>query len=385
MPNTTVHPTARQRVKLQDTARLFRMEPDTVINRAGRRIAIRDGDGFIHAALRSLDGRVDMEAAYGGLPAAYRDSDPLDAMLDLVRQLDPLGLFEDAARLEADAGLLSDYDLGRWNRNLDFFNAYCTLADSKLAVQDRIKRARVVLLGLGGVGTHALLDLVSLGFVTIKAVDFDRVDLPNLNRQVLYGEADIGRRKIEAARETIERYIAAERHAITFDDTFIDGPDAAFALVEGADVVIGCVDRPTNVALWINEACVRARVPLVTGGVDTTRTCTYTVIPGRSGCVACWHRSAAAARPDDERLAIMELERDVMTLPPRPAPVHLVSVQVGFIMSEVLKIVTGLCPPSATDRLVEFDFATMATSVPETWTRDPGCPVCGDVAASGEA
>ncbi|WP_188311840.1 hypothetical protein [Salinarimonas soli] len=54
-------------------------------------------------------------------------------------------------------------------------------------------------------------------------------------------------------------------------------------------------------------------------------------------------------------------------------------------MSEVLKIVTGLCPPSATDKLVEFDFTSMATSVPETWTRDTGCPVCGDVAMASRA
>ena len=122
-----------------------------------------------------------------------------------------------------------------------------------------------MLLGVGGVGTHSLLDLVSLGFTNITAIDFDKIELSNCNRQILYGESDVGRKKIDAAKDVIARYIAPERHNIIFHDLFIDGPDAIAPFVADADVVVGCVDRPTNVVAWINEACVRTGVPFTSG------------------------------------------------------------------------------------------------------------------------
>ena len=379
------HDLAEQKIRLQDTARLFRVAPHTIVNRAGRSLTIRDDDEFLYTALRALDGTRSLRATYEALPQRFRDLYVFEMMLDVVRQLDAHRLFENVSRLEDEAMLLSEYEVARWNRNFEFFNAFCPLRGSKLVVQKRIRDARIVLLGVGGVGTHALLDLVSLGFSHIKAVDFDKIELSNLNRQILYGESDVGRKKIDAAKDAIERYIGPNRHDITFHDIYLDGPQAIAPLVQGADVVIACVDRPTNVVSWINEACVKAGVPFTGGGVDTTRTCTYTIIPGKSGCIECWRRSTlASGGPAMQRIMDLELSRDVGKLPPRPAIVNLVSVQVGFLMSEVLKIVTGIAPPSAVNKLVAFDFETMRTADAETWERDVGCPVCSSCGTNPE-
>jgi len=190
----------------------------------------------------------------------------------------------------------------------------------------------------------------------------------------------VGKKKITAASDAIGRYLDPARHSIRFSDVYIDGAAGLLPLLDGRDIVIGCVDRPQNVMAWINEACVRARVPFVSGGVDTTRTCTYTVIPGETGCVECWRLHNAATSSTERDLFEQELDRDVLALAPRPAVVNLVSVQVGFLLSEVLKIVAGLGEPSATNKLVQFDFRTMRTSVPETWSMRPDCPVCGEPA-----
>jgi len=63
----------------------------------------------------------------------------------------------------------------------------------------------------------------------------------------------------------------------------------------------------------------------------------------------------------------------------RPAVENLVSIQVGFLLCEVLKIAVGLGPPSATDKLVQFEFRTMQTSIAETWARRDDCSVCGGI------
>ena len=91
---------------------------------------------------------------------------------------------------------LSSDDLARYSRHL-------LLPELKAAGQRRIKAARVLCIGAGGLGSPAALYLAAAGVGTIGLVDFDRVDISNLQRQVLYGTNDVGRQKLEAASERI--------------------------------------------------------------------------------------------------------------------------------------------------------------------------------------
>src|SRR5205809_4662546 len=91
---------------------------------------------------------------------------------------------------------LSADDLARYSRHL-------LLPELKEAGQRRIKAARVLCIGAGGLGSPAALYLAAAGVGTIGLVDFDRVDISNLQRQVLYGTGDLGRQKLEAARGRI--------------------------------------------------------------------------------------------------------------------------------------------------------------------------------------
>src|ERR1700675_4966409 len=91
---------------------------------------------------------------------------------------------------------LSAEDLARYSRHL-------LLPELKAAGQRRIKAARVLCIGAGGLGSPAALYLAAAGVGTIGLVDFDQVDISNLQRQILYGTEDIGRPKLEAASERI--------------------------------------------------------------------------------------------------------------------------------------------------------------------------------------
>ena len=96
--------TAQAKIKLQDTVRLFRVPPNTIVNRSGRSINIADPDGFVHAALAALDGNRSVKAAYDSLPAPLRRVRSLQMMLDVIRQRHTYKLLENTSRHENEAG-----------------------------------------------------------------------------------------------------------------------------------------------------------------------------------------------------------------------------------------------------------------------------------------
>lgn len=129
--------------------------------------------------------------------------------------------------------------------------------------QQRLKAARVLLVGVGGVGSPAALYLAAAGVGRIGLVDDDRVALSNLQRQVIFDEADIGRAKVEAARERLlalngEIDVEAVAARVT--------AASADRIVRGWDLVLdGCDDFATRLA--VSDACVRAGTPLVSAAL----------------------------------------------------------------------------------------------------------------------
>lgn len=362
------------KLKLQNTIRLFHINGITILNRSGISIRIDDADGIILWILENIDNTT-INDLHTNLPEKYLSYMTISKIHDIINQLDEYCVFEKANPAIPES--LDEYSLKRWNRNIDFFGSFCKLDQNKFDVQAKIKQAKVVLLGVGGVGTHILYDLISIGITNITAIDFDTIELSNLNRQILYDESDVGKKKVAAAKTNISRYI--NNHNIKFIDEYLTSSEQVYNLVKNSDVVIGCVDRPSNVVSWINEGCVKAKVPFITGGVDTSKTCTYTVIPGKSGCVKCWELNNQKNDSLAKDLREAELARDVLTLPPRPAIVNLVSIQAGYILTEAIKIITEIMPPVATNKLIAFDFATMETKVSESWQKLDNCPVCGEI------
>ena len=149
----------------------------------------------------------------------------------------------------AQIALTSD-ELARYSRHL-------LLPELKAAGQRRIKAARVLCIGAGGLASPAALYLAAAGVGTIGFVDFDRVDISNLQRQVLYGTKDVGRKKLEAASGRI-RDTNPNVAVVSHDCRFTS--ENAQEVVAPYDVVIDGSDNfPTR--YLSNDVCVFARKP----------------------------------------------------------------------------------------------------------------------------
>jgi molybdopterin-synthase adenylyltransferase len=141
------------------------------------------------------------------------------------------------------------------------FARHIALAGVGAEGQARIAAARVLIVGLGGLGCPAAQYLASAGVGTLVLNDYDRVDSTNLPRQILFAEADIGRAKVEAAAAALRR-LNAEAKIETVPLRLAD--EELLGAAGRVDIVLDCTDN-FGTRLQINRACVAAGRPLVSG------------------------------------------------------------------------------------------------------------------------
>ena len=224
--------------------------------------------------------------------------------------------------------------------------------------QERLLAARALVVGAGGLGSSALMYLAASGFGRIAICDGDRVDLTNLQRQIVHRQASVGRPKVASAAETL-RALNPDVQVEAIEER-VDG-DRLLTLVRGADVVLDCSDNfATRHA--INRACVAARRPLVSGaGIRFDGQ--VSVFDLRRDDAPCYHcLFAEDAQSEEERCATMGVF----------AP--LVGVIGTMQAAEAIKLVAGV-GESLSGRLLLFD------SLASHWhevrlARDPQCRVC---------
>jgi molybdopterin/thiamine biosynthesis adenylyltransferase len=227
--------------------------------------------------------------------------------------------------------------------------------------QAKFADAHALVIGVGGLGAPVAQFLVAAGVGTVTLCDADRVDLTNLQRQILYATHDVGQPKVEAA--------AARLAAINPDVTLRRiaarvGGDALATLVAAADVVIDCCDNfETRHA--VNRACVAARKPLVSGAAIRFDG-QVAVFDARDAASPCYHcLFGEGDELEETRCATMGVF----------AP--LVGIVGATQAAEALKLLAGI-GESLAGRLLLLDVLAMQwreMRVP----RDPDCAVCGAV------
>ena len=225
--------------------------------------------------------------------------------------------------------------------------------------QARLLDAKVLLIGAGGLGSPAALYLAAAGVGTIGVVDFDTVDLSNLQRQVIHTSDRVGMPKTESARLTINAINPDVR--VVEHREMLDG-ETAPALFEQYDVIVnGCDNFPTrylanDVALWTHK-------PLVDGGVFQFEGQVTTVIPFQSPCYRCRY-----PQPPPPEEAPSCAEAGVLGVLPGT---------IGLLQAtEVIKLILGV-GTLLSGRVLLFDALDMRFREFRV-ARDPHCPVCGE-------
>lgn len=338
-------------------------------NRPSVAIEMDDSSKFIATVCQLMDGKKNLTQLKQALSGIYpKETFYLETLLTV---LDSQYLLEDVSRNYTEQ--LSSYETTRWSRNIEFFGAHCKAQDNKYSYQEKLKSAKVVIFGLGGVGSNVLYNLVGMGAQNIIAVDFDEVELSNLNRQIIYNESDVGKLKSVAARNRILQFSSEVN--IEFINKKISCSANIEELIFGQDIVICAIDQPREKIMdWFNAACIKHNVPFLTGALDSRLAIYYTILPGKTGCIECWKASASKSNFMFQNL--IQQKDFVPSKSPNVAIMPFMSILSGLMACEFLKIITGLSEPQSLGKLHAFDFYSSQITISESWEKNPACLIC---------
>lgn len=158
------------------------------------------------------------------------------------------------------------------------------LPDFGQAGQEKLKRARVLVIGVGGLGSPAAFYLAAAGIGTVGLADFDQVDVSNLQRQLLHSTADLGRPKTDSGRESLQALNPAVQVPV-YRERLTQESLQALLRSEQYDMVVDAVDDPLT-KFAINDACVATQTPFVHGGILKYQGQLMTITP-HSPCLRC--------------------------------------------------------------------------------------------------
>ena len=246
---------------------------------------------------------------------------------------------------------MNDEQLLRYSRQI-------MLPEVDIAGQEKLLAARVLVVGLGGLGSPVAMYLAAAGVGRLVLADFDRVDLSNLQRQIVHSTERIGASKVASAAATL-RGLNPGAAVTALEERLSD--QHLLREVRAADVVVDCSDNFTT-RFALNRACVAQRTPLVSGAAIRLegQVAVFDSRVEEGGCYRCLYQAG-----EDENLSCAE--SGVL------AP--LVGI-VGSVQAlETIKLLLGFGEPLR-GRLLILDAKTM------TWrelklSRDRQCPVCG--------
>lgn len=241
---------------------------------------------------------------------------------------------------------------------LNRYSRHILLQDVGVEGQEKIREGKVLVIGAGGLGAPILMYLAAAGVGTIGIVDGDVVDISNLQRQIIHFTPDVGRPKVQSAKEKIN-LINPNVKVITHQE-FLEASNALDIIKDYDFIVDGTDNFP--VKFLINDACVMAGKPFSHGGILRFEGQTMTHLPG-TACYRC-----------------------LFNAPPPPNAVPTCS-QAGVLgaiagmlgtiqAAEVLKYLTGV-GQLLTDQLLTFNAKTMDFHKIKT-RHQHRCPICGD-------
>jgi len=220
--------------------------------------------------------------------------------------------------------------------------------------QEKLKRAKVVVAGSGGLGSPAAMYLTAAGVGTLRIIDNDKVELSNLNRQILHWDKDIGTCKVDSAKEklsSLNKSVRIEAINETINESNV------LSLIEGFDVIVDAMDN-LQARFLLNKTAIKLNIPFIHGAIYGFEGRATTIIPGKTACLRCIYHGVA---PKEKFPVIGVAPGIIGCIEAAEALKYLLNT--GSLLNNRLLIFNGL-----TMKFTEF-----ATR------RNPGCEHCGHI------
>jgi molybdopterin/thiamine biosynthesis adenylyltransferase len=218
--------------------------------------------------------------------------------------------------------------------------------------QEKLKGAKIFLAGAGGLGSPLSIYLAAAGIGVIRIADHDRIELSNLNRQILHWDEDIGRKKVDSARDKLSKLNPSIKIEV-INETITE--DSVLEMIEGCDGIADAMDNlPTRYVL--NRAAIEKGIPFFHGAVSGMEGRAMTIIPGKSACLRCLYRGPVPK----EKFPVIGV-----------TPAVIASIQA----TEVIKYIVGM-GELLTDRLFIYDGMNMEFNK-FIIKQNPECDHCG--------
>ncbi len=220
--------------------------------------------------------------------------------------------------------------------------------------QEKLKQAKIFIAGAGGLGSPIAIYLAAAGVGLIKVADDERVELTNLNRQVLHWEEDIGKKKIESAKDKLTKLNPNIKVEITYERI---NENNVTRMLEGLDVIVDAMDNLTTRYI-LNKAAIDKNIPFFHGAVNGFEGEIMDIIPGQTACLRCLYHGEAPA----EKFPVIGVTTAV----------------IGSIQAmEVIKYIVGI-GDLLVNRLLLFDGLGMKFKEFKV-KKNPECEHCGAI------
>jgi molybdopterin-synthase adenylyltransferase len=330
-----------------------------------------DPDGWVWALLGLLDGTRTVGQVVTELVHRFPGRSVAEVTCEVVGDLGVLlraGYVENAA--EVAPSVLSAREQERYGRGRELFRWMArTGRRSSWDTQLLLRQARVVVVGVGGTGSTAALNLALSGVGELHCVEPDVVDLSNLARQVLFTERDVGRPKVDAAVRELRARNSDTR--VTGEALTVTGPVSLLALAARFDLVVLAADQPAEIRTWTNRACQATGTAWVHAGYHGPQVNYGLYRPGTGPCYEC--------------VETAEAQHDAVVASPVPA-VGWGEVQAGNAVSAgvsgnlaahtAMSLITGV-PGLRVNGEYAFNLVTLDGDAVSTLDAPrPDCPAC---------
>jgi molybdopterin/thiamine biosynthesis adenylyltransferase/molybdopterin converting factor small subunit len=243
------------------------------------------------------------------------------------------------------------------NEDLQRYSRQIMLDEIGFVGLEKLRKAKVCVVGVGGIGNPVVTQLTAMGIGKLKIVDRDIIEISNLHRQHLYTEEDIGRVKVEAAKARLQQInssvqIEALPNSVT--------KYTAENIVKGFDIVVDALDS-IDARYALNDACIKLNIPLIYAGALGMLGSICTIIPNKTACLRCIFPALA--------------EDDMPTCSTEGVHPSILYLVGGIQVSEVVKIILGE-RPTLENKLLYIDLNDLSLEKVPVF-RQVECPSCG--------